>query len=154
MEKTYGWTGKFLRIDLSAGEMSTTQSTDYTDSFIGGRMLASRIYWDEVSHSAGALDPENCLMIMPGPLTGTAATACSRWVMGAKSPHSYPDQYGFGNGGGFFGAGLKLAGYDGLIITGKAQDTSYLFIEDEKVEIKSAKGLRGLTSDETMKRLK
>ena len=154
MEQLYGWTGRFLRIDLSSGEINTTRSRDYTDSFIGGRMLASRIYWDEVSHSTGALSPENCLMIMPGPLTGTAATACSRWVMSAKSPHSYPDQYGFGNGGGFFGAALKLAGYDGLIITGRAQDTSYLLIENEKVEIKSAKGLWGLTSDETMKRLK
>lgn len=154
MEKTYGWTGRFLRIDLSSGDMSTPQSTDYTDLFIGGRMLASRIYWDEVSQSTGALDPGNCLIIMPGPLTGTAATACSRWVMSAKSPHSYPDQYGFGNGGGFFGAGLKLAGYDGLIITGRAEDISYLFIDNEKVEIKSAKGLWGLTSDETMKRLK
>jgi aldehyde:ferredoxin oxidoreductase len=93
-------------------------------------------------------------MIMPGPLAGTSATACSRWVMSAKSPHSYPDQYGFGNGGGFFGAALKRAGYDGLIITGKAVDTSYLFIENEKVEIKSAKGLQGSTTDETMKRLK
>ena len=154
MEKTYGWTGKFLRIDLSSEEMSTTRSRDYTGSFIGGRMLAARMYWDEVPSSAGSLDPENCLIIMPGPLAGTAATACSRWVMSAKSPHTYPDQYGFGNGGGFFGAGLKLAGYDGLIITGKAADTSYLFIENEKVEIKSAKGLWGLTSDETMKRLK
>ena len=133
MEKTYGWTGRLLRIDLPSGEISTTQSMDYADTFIGGRMLGARIYWDEVSRNAGALDPENCLMILSGPLTGTAATACSRWVMSAKSPNSYPDQYGFGNGGGFFGAALKLAGYDGLIITGRAKDTAYLLIENEKV---------------------
>jgi aldehyde:ferredoxin oxidoreductase len=74
--------------------------------------------------------------------------------MTAKSPHSFPDQYGFGNGGGFFGAGLKHAGYDGLIITGQAREASYLLIENEKVVLKSAQGLRGLTTDETMARLK
>jgi aldehyde:ferredoxin oxidoreductase len=129
-------------------------SADYAADFIGGRMLGSRLYWDEVSAGTGALDPDNCLFIMPGPLTGTAATACSRWVMSAKSPHSFPDQYGFGNGGGFFGAGLKHAGYDGLIITGKAREISYLLIENETVVLKSAPGLRGLTTDETMARLK
>jgi aldehyde:ferredoxin oxidoreductase len=154
MEKTYGWTGRLLRIDLPSGKISTTKSMDYADTFIGGRMLAARLYWDEVSHSTGALDPENSLMIMPGPLTGTAATACSRWVMTAKSPHTYPEQYGFGNGGGFLGAALKLAGYDGFIITGRAKDASYLLIENEKVELKSARGLWGLNSDETMKSLK
>ena len=154
MEQLYGWTGRLLNIDLSSGKISTTRSMEYADSFIGGRMLGARIYWDKVSPGAGALSPENCLMFLPGPLAGTAATACSRWVMSAKSPHSYPDQYGFGNGGGFFGAALKLAGYDGLTITGRANDTAYIIIENEKVEIKSARGLWGLTTDETMQRLK
>ena len=154
MEQLCGWTGKLLNIDLSSGGISTTGSMDYADSFIGGRMLGARIYWDEVSPGAGALNPDNCLMVLPGPLTGTAATACSRWVMSAKSPHSYPDQYGFGNGGGFFGASLKLAGYDGLTITGQAKDNVYILLENEKVEIKNAKGLWGLNTDETMERLK
>lgn len=154
MDKLYGWTGTFLRFDLSSGEQSTVSSRDYLDTFIGGRMLAARLYWDEVSPRAGALEPDNCILIIPGPLAGTPATACSRWVMTAKSPHSFPEQYGFGNGGGFFGAGLKLAGYDGLIITGKAKDASYLLIENENAVLKSAQGLRGLTTDETMERLK
>ena len=121
MEKTCGWTGKLLRIELPSGDVSKTDSMEYAGDFIGGRMLASRIYWDEVSKEVGALDPENVLMIMTGPLTGTQATACSRWVISAKSPHSYPDQYGFGNAGGFLGAALNHAGYDGLIIKGKAK---------------------------------
>ena len=154
MEKTCGWMGKLLRIELPSGEVSKTDSMEYAGDFIGGRMLASRIYWDEVSKEVGALDPENVLMIMTGPLTGTQATACSRWVISAKSPHSYPDQYGFGNAGGFLGAALKHAGYDGLIIKGKAKAPSYLFIENDKVELKDANGLWGLASGETMKRLK
>ena len=154
MEKTCGWTGKLLRIELPSGDVSKTDSMEYAGDFIGGRMLASRIYWDEVSKEVGALDPENVLMVMTGPLTGTQATACSRWVISAKSPHSYPDQYGFGNAGGFLGAALKHTGYDGLIIKGKAKAPSYLFIENDKVELKDANGLWGLTSGETMKRLK
>ncbi|KPJ55664.1 MAG: hypothetical protein AMJ42_06445 [Deltaproteobacteria bacterium DG_8] len=154
MEKTHGCTGRILRIELPSGEVNKTKSIDYTEDFIGGRMLASRIYWDEVSKDTGALEPENVLMIMPGPLTGTLATACSRWVISAKSPHSYPDQYGFGNGGGFLGAALKHAGYDGLVIKGKAKAASYIFIENEKVELKDAGRLWGLTTEETMKKLK
>ncbi len=96
-------------------------------------MLASRFYWDEVSKDTGALDPDNLMMIMPGPLTGTPAIACSRWVMTAKSPHSYPDQYGFGNAGGFLGAAVKHAGYDGVIIRRKAKEPSFILIENEKV---------------------
>lgn len=154
MEEISGWTGSLLRIELPSGEVNKTQSMDYADDFIGGRMLASRIYWDEVSKATGALEPENILMIMPGPLAGTPATACSRWVMCTKSPHSYPDQYGFGNGGGFLGAALKLAGYDGLIIRGKAKAPSYILIENGKVELKDARGLWGLTSEETMNKLR
>lgn len=154
MEKTFGWTGRLLRIELPSGDVSKTENMEYAGDFIGGRMLASRIYWDEVSKDVGALDPENVLMLMAGPLTGTPATACSRWVISAKSPHSYPDQYGFGNAGGFLGAALKHAGYDGLVIKGKAKTLSYFFIENDKAVIKDASGLKGLTSEDTMKKLK
>ncbi len=154
MEKTCGWTGLLLNVELPSGKASTSNSLDYTQDFIGGRLLASRIYWDEVSRETRALDPENLLMFLPGPLAGTTATACSRWVISAKSPHSYPEQYGFGNGGGFFGAAVKHAGYDGIIVRGRAKSPSYLFIENEKVELKEAKGLWGLSSGETMEKLK
>jgi len=96
----------------------------------------------------------NVLIITTGPLSGTKVDACSRWVITAKSPHSYPDQYGFGNGGGFFGATMKHAGYDAMVVRGKAKTLSYLLIENGKVEIKDAKRLRGLTSHETIKKLK
>lgn len=152
--KTYGWTGSLLNIELPAGEISTSNSLDYARDFIGGRLLAARIYWDKTSKETGALDPENPLMIMSGPLTGTSATACSRWVISAKSPFCYPDQYGFGNGGGFLGAALKLAGYDGLVISGKAKTPIYLLIENEKIELKDATGLWGLTCDQTLSKLR
>jgi aldehyde:ferredoxin oxidoreductase len=130
------------------------RTSDFGDDFIGGRALAARIYWDEVSADISAYSPENALLIMPGPLAGTPATACSRWVMAAKSPYYYPDQYSFGNGGGFFGAALKFAGCDGLIIRGRAQALSYLFIENDRVELRDAAGLRGLTTDDTLEKLR
>ncbi len=154
MEKTYGWTGSLLNIELPSGKFNTTPSTEYADDFIGGRLLASRIYWDEVSAGTQAFDPENVLMFLPGPLTGTQAIGCSRWVISAKSPHSFPDQYGFGNGGGFFGAALKRAGFDGLIIRGKAKSLSYILIENGKAELKDAQGLQALETEETIAKLK
>ncbi|MCP4715785.1 MAG: hypothetical protein GY868_11765 [Deltaproteobacteria bacterium] len=154
LNRPYGWTGSFLRINLSSGETALTGSLDHAENFIGGRLMAARIYWDEVSQATGALEPDNLLMIMPGPLAGTRATACSRWVMSAKSPHSYPDQYGFGNGGGFLGAALKQAGYDGLLISGRAGSLSYVVIENDTVEIRDAAGLGGLASDETIVKLR
>jgi len=153
MNKANGWAGSLLHVDLTSREVDTTDSMEHTHDFIGGRLLASRVYWDELPNGRGALDSENLLMIMTGPLTGTTATACSRWVICAKSPYSYPDQYGFGNAGGFLGAALKFAGYDGLIVRGRAKELSYLLIENEKVEIRDARGLSGLTSDQTMKKL-
>ena len=155
MEKIYGWTGTLLRMDLSTGEATKADSNKYyAEDFIGGRAMASRIYWEEVSQTTDPFGPENVLMILPGPLAGTPATACSRWVMAAKSPYNYPDQYSFGNAGGFLGAAIKFAGYDGILIKGKAKSPCYMLIEDDKVELRDARGLWGLTSDETMNKIK
>jgi len=154
MEKIFGWTGQLLRIELPSMKTEKIKSLDYAEDFIGGRALASRIYWEEIPQKMGALEPENILMIMSGPLGGTLATACSRWTISAKSPQLYPDQYGFGNAGGFIGAAIKFAGYDGILIHGKAKVLSYILIENEKVELKNAQGLGGLTTDRTMKKLK
>jgi len=145
MESRHGWTGVLARIELPSGSLDSMESRDYTDDFIGGRLLGSRLYWDEIPKTTRALDADNVLMIMPGPLTGTQAIGCSRWVITAKSPHSYPDQYGFGNGGGFFGAALKRSGFDGLIINGKASKLSYILIENHKAALKDAEGLEPVT---------
>ncbi len=154
MDTMKGWRGKKIHVDLSSGDVWTASLEDYAGRFVGGRMLAARLYWDEVGSAAAAFDPENVLMLAAGPLAGTAAIACSRWVMCAKSPHSYPDQYGFGNGGGFFGAALKHAGFDCAVLHGKARSFSYLSIENGTARLHDASGLRGLTTDETIARLK
>ena len=154
MGNNFGWTGTLLRIELPSAISTRSRTSDYGDDFIGGRAMAARVYWDEVSRDIDAYSPENALLIMPGPLAGTPATACSRWVMATKSPYSCPDQYSFGNCGGFFGAAIKFAGYDGLIIKGKATALSYLLIENDRVELRDAAGLRGLATDETLAKLR
>jgi aldehyde:ferredoxin oxidoreductase len=153
-DKIYGWTGTLLRVELPSGRCARVRTLDYGEDFVGGRALASRIYYDEVSPAIGALEPDNLLFVMSGPLGGTNVPAGSRWVITAKSPYLYPDQYSFGNGGGFMGAGIKHAGYDGIVIRGKAKTLSYLLIENEKVELKDGKGLQGHTPQETMSKLK
>lgn len=153
-EKPYGWTGALLNMELPSGAITKTKTLELGEDFVGGRALGSRIYYDEVTSSSGALDPDNVLIIASGPLGGTKTSACSRWVIIAKSPHSYPDQYGFGNGGGFLGAAIKQAGYDGLIVRGKAKAPSYILIENENVALKNAAGFWGLNADETMQKLK
>jgi len=125
----YGWTGKILRINLSDKSTSVLATTDYAERFIGGRGIASRLYWDLVSPVTGALHPDNHLFFMNGPLAGTGAPAASRWVVVGKSPMAMPEQYASGNLGGGFGAALKWAGLDGIDIVGASPEPIIMIIE-------------------------
>jgi aldehyde:ferredoxin oxidoreductase len=153
MALTYGWTGSILRINLSNNEVQTQSTEPYMERFIGGRGIISKLYWDEVSEKVEALHPDSPLMFMTGPLAGSGAIACSRWFVAGKSPLQYPDQFGLANVGGSFGIKLKNAGFDGIIVTGKAAGPVYLYIHDGKVEVKDAKGLWGLATDDSLQRL-
>ena len=154
MANTYGWTGTILRINLSNNEVQTQSIEPYVERFIGGRGILAKLYWDEVSEKVDALHPDSPLMFMTGPLAGSGAIACSRWFVAGKSPLlQYPDQFGLANVGGSFGIKLKNAGFDGVIVTGKAAGPVYLYIHDGKVEIKDAKTLWGLATDESLQSL-
>lgn len=123
------YAGKILKIDLTSGTSETLNTADYADRFLGGRGIASKLYWDEVPPEAGAFDKENCIIVSLGPMAGLPAIGGSRWGIFAKSPFPVRDHFCYGNLGGFFGAELKFAGYDGLVITGKAEEPSILVIE-------------------------
>ena len=153
MTNTFGWMNKILRINLSSGEMQMHPASELAERFIGGRGFISKIYWDEVDQKTDALHPDSPLMFMTGPLAGSGAIACNRWFVAGKSPLLYPNQFGLGNAGGRFGIKLKAAGFDGIIITGKAAGPVYLYVHDGKAEIKDARGLWGLDTGETMSRL-
>ncbi len=139
----YGWTGKILKVDLDAHETAELNTMDYADRFLGGRGVATRIYYDLVKPETGALDPENCLILMNGPLTATGVQGASRFEAVAKSPMTLPETFCYGNMGGFFGPALKRAGYDGIVIVGKAERPSYLWICDGKAQIMDAGFLWG-----------
>lgn len=141
--KIYGWCGKILKVNLGSGAVTELETMDYAHRFLGGRGIATRIYWDEVAPSVKAFDPENCLIFMSGPLGATGAQGASRFVVAGKSPMLMPERFCYGNLGGYFGPHLKKAGFDGMVITGRADRPSYLLINDGKLEILDASSLWG-----------
>jgi len=100
--KPFGWCGKILKVDLTHGSLTELDTMDYADRYLGGRGIATRIYWDEVGPEVGALDPENCLILMNGPLTATGALAASRCAIAGKSPMLTPEGFCYGNLGDIF----------------------------------------------------
>ena len=148
MAELYGWVGKILVVDLSSGDISTLPTSDYVPQFIGGRALAAKLYWDEVPPDCGALDPENSLIFATGPAGGTLG-AGSRTTIVAKSPYATPECYMYSCTGGHWCADLKFAGFDAVVVTGKAAEPCYIWIHDGEVEIKKAERLWGLTTTET-----
>ena len=143
-----GYAGKVLRVDLSNAKV-TQHKLDkaLARNYIGGRGLNSRVLYDEVGPTVDPLGPENLLIFGVGPLNGTASPASGRWTVTAKSPLT--GILGDANAGGGFGAELKYAGFDQVIISGKARDPVYLWIDDGRVEIKSAGHLWSKTTWET-----
>lgn len=140
---SFGWSGTILKADLSDSRITELETAEYADRFLGGRGIATKIYWDEVEPEIAAFDPSNCLILMTGPLCATGAQGASRFVVAGKSPMTVPERFCYGNLGGHFGPFLKKAGYDGIVITGRAERSSYLWIEDGTAEILDASQLWG-----------
>jgi aldehyde:ferredoxin oxidoreductase len=149
-----GWTGRILKIDLSAGSAETVEGTALQKKFLGGKGLNHRLAWDEIPAGAGPFDPENRLLISVGPLTGTPAPTSGRTEIGGIAAQSCPPMYSHSGVGGWFGAELKYAGYDSVVITGAAPSPVYLWINDNTVEIRDAGRLWGLGAYDTQRRLK
>ena len=107
----------------------------------------------EVGPEVKAFDPENKLIYMTGPTTATGIPSGGRTVFTGLSPKTLPEQYTWSGMGGWFGSELKFAGYDGLIIEGKAKEPTYIYIEDGKVQFLSAEKLWGQYVHETQEML-
>ncbi len=147
-----GLMNKTVKIDLSTGKQTImTIDQDVRRKFIGGRGLGLKLYTDMCSADVDAFDKENALIFSTGPLTGIIQTA-GRYQVTSKSPltGAIIDS----SSGGFFGANLKKAGFDGLVITGKSDKPVYLIITEEGIEIKDAINIWGKDTHETMKILK
>lgn len=157
MSKNNGYNGVILNIDLSTGKVEKVPVLEEDlVKFIGGRGLGVKILWDNLKKPGiDPLSPENPLIFMTGPFSGFPVPSSSRTCVVTKSPITSPirSPYPFAstvtysNVGGFFGPELKMAGYDGIVITGKANELCYIVIEDDKVEIRDAKKFKGMKTD-------
>ena len=139
----HGWMGRILQVNLSTSEVKYISSKPYIDKYLSGRGIAARLYWELVKPHIKPFDPENPLIFVTGVLVGTGAPAANIVSVVSMSPSAYPDGYCYGNISGYIGAEIKKAGYDGLIIEGKASKPAYLWINDDKVEIRDASALWG-----------
>ena len=144
----YGWIGTVLRIDLTSGAV-TREALDrkLAREFIGARGLGGAIIRAEVDPKADALGPANKLVFATGPLTGTFAPSAGRYNVVTKG--ALNDSLAASNSGGVFGPEIKYAGYDAIIIEGKAKKPVYLWIKDAEVEIRDAADLWGHTVPDT-----
>ncbi|MBI4332620.1 MAG: hypothetical protein HY673_15225 [Chloroflexi bacterium] len=143
MQAKPGYTGKIARVDLSTGAVSQVPTGDYADAFVGGQGVAARIYWDEVPAGARAFDPENRLIFATGPCAGVQGLSGARWVVCGKSPATTPEFFTHSNLGGSWGAELKAAGFDCLVVQGNADRPVYLLVRDGEIKIADASGLWG-----------
>lgn len=143
-----GYTGKVLRINLTEGKTSTEPlNMELARKYLGGRGLAGKMFADEVAADVDALAPENKLFIATGVLTGTNAPTPSRYMVVTKSPLN--GVIASSNSGGYWGAQLKFAGYDMVVLEGKADHPVYISIKDDLVEIKDAAKVWGKDVYET-----
>ena len=139
--KKYGWTGQGLRINLTTGEITKVPTQK---DWIGGTALGYKIFWDEVPPNTQAFDEANKIVIAPGPLTGTGAVCSGRTSVTTMYPTTYPiHEIGSAHLGGDLGAKMKYAGYDFIIIEGKAKEPVYVYVNNDDVQIRKANHIWG-----------
>ncbi|MEM3754163.1 MAG: aldehyde ferredoxin oxidoreductase family protein [Candidatus Bathyarchaeia archaeon] len=153
MKDFYGYSGKILRIDLTKRKTFVSTLSKDLISYIGGTGFCIKMIYDETGPETNPLGPENRIVFATGPLSGTPWPTSARLNIAAKSPLT--NIWGESNSGGHFTAGLKLAGYDLLIIQGISQNPIYILIDDDKVEFKDASHIWGKNAweaDEVIKK--
>jgi len=143
----YAETGYNLEIDLTTGSIEREAADpELTRLHLGGQGTAAKILWDRVPPEVDAFSPDNLLIFSTGLLDGTPVIGANRTMVNTISPQT--DRYSHSIFGGFFGPELKQAGYDKIIIQGKAPSLVYLYINNDKVEIRNASHLAGKGASE------
>jgi benzoyl-CoA reductase subunit BamB len=149
----YAETGVNLEIDLTRGNIERVQTDPKdTELYLGGLGTNAKIMWDRVPPEVDAFSPENLLIFGAGLLCGTPATGCNRTIVTTISPQT--KLMAFSMMGGFWAPELKHAGYDKVILRGKSPDLVYIWINNDKVEIRDASHLKGKGSNETARILR
>lgn len=143
----FGYAGKILEVDLTTHSTKTVELTpELAQKYLGGVGFGAHFLWNRVQAGVDPLGPDNILMFMTGPMTGTGASG-TRWNAIFKSPHT--GAWARTAQGGDIGPELKYAGWDGIIITGKSDNPVYLYINNNRVQIKAAAHLWGKDTHET-----
>lgn len=148
----YGYAGNILRVDLTSAEFCTEPTEHYTPRFLGGRSINQWILFKELRPWVTPFEPANMLCFGAGALVGTPVPGAAR--LNVDSKNAFTSGIGSGNCGGWFAAELKFAGYDSIVIHGKAREPVYVWIEDDKISLRPAKALWGKASSETAEMIK
>lgn len=149
---SYGWTGKILRVNLTDGSISTLSTEPYK-KYIGGMGLANKIMFDEVPAGTDPLSPENKLVFAVGPLTASGVPMAGRTTICSLSTFTKGNLIVDAHCGGMIGARIKQAGWDGIILEGRAESPVYLSIKDDQVKIKDASKVWGMGTRATTQAL-
>ncbi len=153
MDELGGYMGRFLRVDLTTGKITKEQlDPQIVRKYVGGTGIGTKILYDEVPPSVQPFDPENRLIFASGPLGGTRIPGSGTYCVVTKGPLT--NLLGAAQANGYFGARLRFAGYDGIIVQGASPEWVYLWIHDGEAELRSADHLLGLDTFETDDRLK
>ena len=146
-------TGKIIRVDLTGGSTAVESlPEEYYTKYIGGSGLAAKYFWEHGNFEADALSPDAMLIFMNGPFAGLKLSGASRNSVVGRSPLT--SHWADSSCGGFFAPELRYAGYDGIVITGKAPNPSILLIEDNKISIQDGSEYWGKGIEQVNKDLK
>lgn len=153
MDTNYGaYTGKVVNIDLTTKEITGYEFSDKErELFLGGKIMAAKIVYDNIKTKIDPLSPENMIVVTTCPMNAMGSPCSSRFNVSTISPLT--GYYTSSNCGGNFGLNLKRAGYDAIIITGKAEEHTYISITDKGIEFKNADHLWGLKTGEAQERM-
>ena len=135
--KSYGWTGKILRVNLTDKTVSVSPTDPYKE-YLGGMGIANKIMYDEVPAGTDPLSPENKIVFAVGPLTATGVPLAGRTTIASLSTYTTDHQVVDAHTGGMIGAAIKKTGWDAIVIEGASDEPVYLKIDDDDVEIKPA----------------
>jgi aldehyde:ferredoxin oxidoreductase len=148
-----GWTRKVLRVNLTAGTcVAEPLNMDWAQDYLGCRGLATKYFTSEVDPKVDPLSPQNKMLMVTGPLTGTMASTGGRYSVVTKGPLT--GAIACSNSGGYFGAEMKFAGWDMIIFEGKSAKPVYLYVENDRAELLDASGLWGKTCWDTEETIK
>jgi aldehyde:ferredoxin oxidoreductase len=139
---SYLYGGTIVRVNLSTGKIEKQPTAAYADKWLGGRGFNTRILYKELQPHVDALSPDNILIFSVGPLTGSMFPGSGRVEVAAKSPVT--GIQGMSNMGGYWGPELKYAGYDSIVIKGKASKPVYISINNDNIEVKDASHIWGM----------